>query len=166
VNPEKLKEILDAHEAWLNDPATGKEANLRGVDLRGADLKEANLRGVDLRGADLRGVDLQNTNLRWANLKKANLEGANLQGTYLRAADLREANLRGAFLEMANLREANLRGVDLGVTNRLARAIRLLGACWEACEWVDKQNRNTWEELIAICPDVSWINWLEERGLV
>ena len=59
---------------------TVNEANLRGANLYGANLREANLRGADLRGANLYG----------ANLREADLRGANLYG-----ADLREADLRG-----------------------------------------------------------------------
>ena len=50
----------------------------------------------DLRGANLRGADLS-----WAYLWEANLSGANL-----RAADLRWANLREAILDQAKLSEA------------------------------------------------------------
>lgn len=96
----------------------------------------------------------------------ADLEGAYLRGADLEGASLRGANLQGADLQWADLEGVNLRNANLGVTNQLARSIRLLGACWEACEWVDKQNRNTWGELIAICPRPDWIEWLKERGLV
>ena len=42
------------------------EADLRGADLRGADLWEANLREANLRGADLWRADLWRANLRGA----------------------------------------------------------------------------------------------------
>ena len=45
-----------------------------GLDLRGADLRDANLSGADLGGADLRRA-----NLGGADLSSANLRGANLQ---------------------------------------------------------------------------------------
>ena len=57
----------------------------------------------DLRGADLRGANLSDANLRGANLSDANLKGANLSD-----ADLRGANLSGANLSDANLKGANL----------------------------------------------------------
>ena len=47
-----------------------REANLRGADLRGADLREANLREADLRWADLREANLREADLRWADLNK------------------------------------------------------------------------------------------------
>ena len=58
------------------------------------DLREASLRGDDLRGADL----------RWADLREASLRGAILHGADLRWADLREADLRWADLHGASLR--------------------------------------------------------------
>jgi len=73
------------------------------IDLRGADLRWANLRCADLRDADLRGADL-----RWADLRGADLRWANLQGSDLRGANLRCANLQGANLQGSDLRGANL----------------------------------------------------------
>ena len=77
--------------------------DLRGADLRGANLSEANLRGADLRGANLSEANLRGADLSEANLSEADLRGANLRGANLGDADLRDADLRGA----------NLRGADL-----------------------------------------------------
>ena len=68
----KLKDILKNHAKWLNNEG-GERANLKGADLRKADLRgvdiwRANLRGADLRGAYLRGADLWRANLREAKL--------------------------------------------------------------------------------------------------
>ena len=48
--------------------------NLRGADLRGADLSNANLRGADLSNANLWGADLRGANLRDADLSGADLD--------------------------------------------------------------------------------------------
>ncbi len=48
--------------------------NLRGADLRGADLSNANLRGADLRGADLSNANLWGADLRGADLSGADLD--------------------------------------------------------------------------------------------
>ena len=87
------------------------------ADLRGADLRDADLCGANLRGADLRGADLRDANLCGANLRDANLRGANLRGADLRDANLCGANLRGADLRGANLCGANLCGADLRDAN-------------------------------------------------
>ena len=92
---------------------TLEEANLRGADLGGANLRGAELEGADLGGANLRGAELEGANLRGANLGGANLEDANLGSANLRGADLISANLRGANLGGADLISANLRGADL-----------------------------------------------------
>ena len=97
MTKEQLNEILEKHKKWLNDEPGGEGANLWGVNLRGADLREAdlqgaNLWGVNLRGADLREADLQGANLRGADLREADLQGANLRGANLRGADLQGAN--------------------------------------------------------------------------
>ena len=91
ISKDELSEILSKHEIWLNKEVGGIRADLRGADLRGADLSRADLRWADLRGADLNGADL-----RWADLNGADLSGANLNGADLSGADLRWADLNGA----------------------------------------------------------------------
>ena len=86
-------EMLAAHAEWLRTKDTETPSGTRivvppGVDLRGADLRRANLGGAYLRGANLGG----------ANLRCANLGGADLGGADLRGADLGDAYLRGADL--------------------------------------------------------------------
>ena len=74
MNKEDIELILKKHKEWiLTSGEKGERANLRGADLREADLGWANLRGADLREADL----------GWANLRGADLGWANLRGAYL-----------------------------------------------------------------------------------
>ncbi|ENJ9955950.1 pentapeptide repeat-containing protein, partial [Salmonella enterica] len=54
------------------------DANLRGANLRDANLCDANLRGANLRDANLCGADLCDANLCGANLRGANLCDADL----------------------------------------------------------------------------------------
>ena len=75
-----IKLILEKHAKWIRGEDGGERADLRGADLRDADLYYANLRGADLRGADLCDADLCNANLRGADLCDADLCGANLRG--------------------------------------------------------------------------------------
>lgn len=82
-------------------------------DLRGADLRGANLGGADLREAQLEGAYLGGANLWGTNLEGASLEGANLVGANLGDANLEGANLAGASLGNANLESADLGGVNL-----------------------------------------------------
>ena len=54
----------------LVEKAVEEDANLRGADLIGANLRGANLIDADLRGADLRDANLIDANLRGANLRE------------------------------------------------------------------------------------------------
>ncbi len=72
------------------------EINLRGANLRGADLFRAILRGADLRVANLQDAVLLSADLQRADLRRANLQGATLVGANLQGADLRRANLQRA----------------------------------------------------------------------
>ena len=78
MTAEKLKEILEKHQLWLDEKDGGCRANLSGANLSGAnlrwaDLSRANLSRADLRWADLSGADLSRANLSGANLSRANL---------------------------------------------------------------------------------------------
>ena len=73
-----------------------QNADLRGADLRNANLNFGAIVGSDLRGADLRGMnvsdsDVNGTDLRGADLRHANLSNADLSGARLGGADLRGA---------------------------------------------------------------------------
>lgn len=63
------------------------------VDLRGADLRDADLSGVRLVDAHLRGVDLSGANLDRADLSGTDLSGANLDRREASAANGSEATV-------------------------------------------------------------------------
>lgn len=113
ISKDQLTEILRLHHLWLGGDHAGVMADLRGSDLREANLRGSNLCGSNLREANLRGSDLIGVNLRWADLIGANLSEANLRGSDLRDANLRRADLRWADLSGSNLSEADLRDADL-----------------------------------------------------
>ena len=129
-------QILQRHAKWLVSGGTdGESADLRGANLRSANLCGADLRGADLRSANLCGADLRGADLRGANLCSADLRGADLRGANLCGADLRGADLRGA-----NLRSANLCGANLCSAN-------LDFSCWPL--WCGSKNVKADDRLIA-----------------
>lgn len=73
MTQNELDKILKDHKKWLNNEDEGHRA-----DLRGADLRDANLRGADLIGANLRYANLRSADLIGADLWYANLRGANI----------------------------------------------------------------------------------------
>ena len=125
MTQEKLKEILDKHNRWLNDEVDGERADFNGADLRDADLRWANLVGADfsdsnlidanLRGANLCYADLRYTDLRYTDFTEATLRDANFRGADLTGADLRYANLVGADLRGADLTNADYTGTILNL---------------------------------------------------
>ena len=76
--------------------AIRRDTDLYSADLCNADLRGSNLRCANLCDADLHGANLYGADLRDANLCGADLRGANLYGADLRSTDLRGANLRDA----------------------------------------------------------------------
>ena len=63
------------------------------VNLKGADLKDANLWNASLRSANLEHTHLEGAILLKAGLMSVNLEGANLSGACLISANLQGADL-------------------------------------------------------------------------
>ncbi len=116
VSQEELKQILEAHQKWLeSDGKEGERANLRFAKLQEAYLFRANLQGANLFAAELQGADLRFASLQKADLRRADLRGADLNFANLQGANLTDAYLQKAYLFRANLQEANLRGAE-GVT--------------------------------------------------
>ena len=108
----KLKEGVQAWNAWRDQNPYIFELNLSGVNLESTNLNGANLCHVNFDGAELGGVNLHGANLRWANLTKANLTEANLTEANLNHTNLTKVNLRGTNLTEANLHGANLTEVN------------------------------------------------------
>lgn len=101
-------------------------------DLRGKDMRKANLSDLDFTGCDLRGANFsyavlkdckfKNCDLREASLWNANLEGADFTSANLESCDLDYAKLRGAVLYKANIRRAHL-PVDLIPREDIMRSV-------------------------------------------
>lgn len=82
------------------------------------DLSDADLRRVNLEGAQLQGVVLAGVHGEYINLEKADLRGADLSSSDFKRSYFDKADLRGALVEDANfaralLRKADLRGIKL-----------------------------------------------------
>jgi hypothetical protein len=144
--PEEYRTSLDLHEA-----------NLRGADLKGANLQDAHLVEADLEGAILWDANFQEANLREANLfgaslVRANLQGATLFGADLEGASLARANLQGAYLEGVNLQGAELYGANLQVAFLLEAKV------------TGEQLANTLSLRRATMPDgQKYEDWLEDK---
>jgi hypothetical protein len=105
--PADIRAILDVLKRREEDRVPEKHRvifDLRGTDLRSADLIRVNLQGAYLHEA----------NLGEAYLNEAHLEGAYLTDTNLREAYLDGAHLEGAYLNDAHLERATLDGTHLG----------------------------------------------------
>jgi uncharacterized protein YjbI with pentapeptide repeats len=92
ANEEHLAQLRAGLAAWnvWRKEHPDVAPDLRGADLRGANLEEADLSGANLADADLREADLGWAGLFRADLRKADLGGANLEGADLSRADLYE----------------------------------------------------------------------------
>ncbi len=111
-----------------------KEANLERANLKGANLERVNLERANLRWANLERVNLERANLERANLERANLERANLEQVNLERANLERAKLEGANLERANLQRANLGGANLQRANLRGANLRGANLRWAKLE--------------------------------
>jgi len=87
--------------------------SLDSPDLRGADLRSANLTKAFVSGADLRGARFDGADLRETRFDGADLDGARFDGADLREAWFGGANLSGARFEDADLRGARFDAASL-----------------------------------------------------
>ena len=88
-------------------------ADMRNLDLRGAELYLSDLSGADLRSANLNEAILATADLTGAVLTSASLQKASLYGADLSGANLAKANLNKAILIGANLTDADLTEASL-----------------------------------------------------
>ncbi|MEU1458363.1 pentapeptide repeat-containing protein [Streptomyces avermitilis] len=72
--------------------------DLRGTDLRHADLNTGNLANAQLSESDLRNANLISANLQNANLARADLRGAVLRDSAMEGAVTFQASLSGTYL--------------------------------------------------------------------
>lgn len=84
-----------------------------GCDLRGMDLRRADLHGLHFTGADMRGVDLTGADLHGTIVTGTDLRGAKLTGADLRNAEFMGCDLRDADLHGANVTGTSFTGSDI-----------------------------------------------------
>jgi uncharacterized protein YjbI with pentapeptide repeats len=117
-----LHEGVNAWNLWRKK-YTDVRPDLRGANLRGADLAGADLREANLSGAILVGTDLYKANLSAARLAKAKLASADVSRATLIATDLTSANLEGADLSSADLSQAKFVKAVLTGTNLIGASL-------------------------------------------
>ncbi|HYD30633.1 MAG TPA: pentapeptide repeat-containing protein [Azospirillaceae bacterium] len=114
LSRQALDAVLVAHRDWLaTEGIHGRQADLRGTDLRGCSFWRADLRHALLNGCDLRSTNLDHADLTQASLVGARLNGASLWESRLQQAVLAQADLHGANLDHADLSDTDLTQVDL-----------------------------------------------------
>jgi len=96
----------------------GPGGRLENADLRDLDLSGADLSGIRLRSAYCEGVDFQHARLNDAQLERTVFEGANFRDSMLTGANLSEANLSNAILvnvmaKGGDFQHADFTGSDL-----------------------------------------------------
>lgn len=133
-SPE-LREDIQAALTVIGRRDTDKDLenqtlNLSNTDLRGAELREANLQMVNFYQANLQRTILTKAQLQGADLGKANLQQANIIEANIQGAILTEAQLQGAFFNRTNLQQsdlmaANLEGAQLSSANLQKALLKL-----------------------------------------
>ncbi|HEY7190903.1 MAG TPA: pentapeptide repeat-containing protein [Vicinamibacterales bacterium] len=118
-NPGKDPDLTGAYLVGA-DLAGGKlenvnlqEANLRGAVLTGASLNGANLRNANLWGARAAGVDLSGLDGQQCSFSQADLVGATLAGSLFDEANFEQAQLARANLDKTSLSNARLQDANL-----------------------------------------------------
>ena len=126
LKEEKVKEILEKHDLFLNGKEGGKQANFNDVDLSSlrstALFKNKNLEKAKFRGAILTGINFHKSRLQGANFTHCIAhEGASFQEAQLHSADFGKANLYKANFKYCEFQGAKLNDAIL-VSSNLHRA--------------------------------------------
>ena len=96
------EDIEEGPKDWSFTSHVG--ADLRGIDLSGANLRRAVFDGADLEGADLSGADLRKASFKRANLMKAAFDDADTRGSSFVKARTSLSNFQRCCLDKADLR--------------------------------------------------------------
>ena len=160
MTADEIKATLDRHTRYLRGFEAGKRANFCRADIRGCEMRHANLhyaRFVDVNAA---GANFSHSDFSYASFERANLSGACLSradmfGTFFRGADCSRASFAMSYLANANFTDANCEYVDftgsrlVGVNMCKAniRHANLTDVLFERMEWY------------GACLDGARINW-------
>jgi uncharacterized protein YjbI with pentapeptide repeats len=90
----------------------GITEDMHGMDLKEKEFLKANLRDVNLSGADLRGAVINTTQFQGADLRDANLSDVVGFASRFDGADLRGAVLTNAMLMQSRFTDAQIEGAD------------------------------------------------------
>lgn len=96
----------------LEKAKKGQDKNLAFARLRGADLRKVNLSGANLFGADLRGAQLDGTNLDGACLYFTKLDGATIRNCNIHNARFFKVSLNGAVIENSIIEDTFMIGIQ------------------------------------------------------
>ena len=139
-----VQAILDVLGRRRHTYADGESQRL---DLRGTDLRRANLAGANFAGVILSAAHLEEANLAGARLDDAllrdtHLEQANLTDAAMARAFLLNSGLKGARLRAANLRDTYLGGARFDDADLLSADLTgALNLTWDQIKTAKKDNR-------------------------
>jgi uncharacterized protein YjbI with pentapeptide repeats len=99
---------------WGLSPCWADESNLELI--KPMSYSNAELRGKDFSGQDLRASDFANANMEGANFNQADLRGAIFSASVMQNANLKGANLQYAMMDQVDFTETNLENAILSET--------------------------------------------------
>ncbi|CAL8469422.1 g8963 [Coccomyxa elongata] len=108
------------------------EADLRGRDFHGEDLRRSNFTAADCRSCNFKDAKLQGAYFIKSVVPNANFENANLSDVLMDRAVLNDANLRNANLQRTILTRSDLGGADIygaDFTNALVDKTQQIALC-------------------------------------
>ncbi|MBC8528260.1 pentapeptide repeat-containing protein [Christensenellaceae bacterium NSJ-44] len=74
LTQEQLNSMIAAHAKWLAEDSDGARLDLSDCDMRGADMRWADMCLADMRGADMRWADMCLADMRGADMCGANID--------------------------------------------------------------------------------------------
>lgn len=109
VNDEKLEKVQ-----WTIDL---RGRNLRGAQLSGADLRKARMTGADFQDADMSLSRLDESDISYSNISYSNMAESNMKKAILINSNAVGVDFTASMMEEANFQKSNLLGSNLSMSN-------------------------------------------------
>lgn len=130
---KQIREMVQAHQKWLNHDPAGKQADFSNQEIRGYDFSKADLRYANFTNAEITECSFEKANLSGANLWNATIQdsqftGANMDYTVAQKAQFIECGFEFAEIQNANFKETllmrdNFRCANFSETDFMAASI-------------------------------------------
>ncbi|WP_298376655.1 pentapeptide repeat-containing protein [Azospirillum sp.] len=145
VDDEKLDKVQ-----WTIDL---RGRNLRGAQLSGADLRKARMTGVDLRGANVsfsqfQGADVSSSQFQGADVSFSQFKGVDVSFSQFQGADVSSSQFQGTDVQYSQFQGADVRYSQFQGANVLSSQFQGANMSFSQFQGADVGRANLWAAIV------------------